>query len=158
MTSDRNDHTDAEFARRQHLAEMAEDNEGDRRWNRYCSDVEAALGIRSLDGDEAADGYSLDSAYDAFASGLVSAREYALGRRWIPGPFGFGGVKFTPYATSGGQGWAGPFSDKGTAEVALWRVQAAGCSAARIAAHSSQVMTSDNSPIILNCTASAFYS
>lgn len=54
----------------------------DRKWSRFLDEVEIHMGLAkgSMDGDEAVDGYSLDSAYDAFRAG-ISARSYALGRR-----------------------------------------------------------------------------
>jgi hypothetical protein len=54
----------------------------DRKWSLFLDEVETHLGLAkgTMDGDETADGYSLDSAYDAFCAG-ISARSYARGRR-----------------------------------------------------------------------------
>lgn len=51
-------------------------------WLRWCRRAEDMLG-HDLDGDQAADGYSIDGAYDAFREG-ASVVEYVLdvkGRR-----------------------------------------------------------------------------
>lgn len=52
----------------------------ERAWFRYVRQVERALGITNMDGDERLDGYSLDSAYDAFEAGIAPPA-YANGRR-----------------------------------------------------------------------------
>lgn len=64
-----------------HDHEMAVDTSSDRTWYRWIASAEKALGIADLDGDEAVDGYSLDSAYEAFEAG-VTASAYAGG--WRP--------------------------------------------------------------------------
>lgn len=54
----------------------------DRKWSCFVDDIERTLGLAkgALDGDEAEDGYSLDSAHDAFRAG-ISAAAYARGER-----------------------------------------------------------------------------
>lgn len=64
-----NDHTAAEFARREHNYEMgtcAHEAREDAKWFRWCSEVEQLLGIKTLDGDQDANGYSLDFALDHY--------------------------------------------------------------------------------------------
>jgi hypothetical protein len=55
---------------------------GDRAWERFLGECERLLGLEvgSLDGNEAEDGWSLDSAHDAFKAGLTPA-EYVAARR-----------------------------------------------------------------------------
>lgn len=74
-----NDHTDAEFERRQHAYEMGEESPSEKRWYAFCREAEKLLGF-DLDGTESEDGYSLDFAHDAFQAGKSPA-EYAAGVR-----------------------------------------------------------------------------
>jgi hypothetical protein len=55
---------------------------GDRAWERFLAECERLLGLKtgSLDGNEAEDGWSLDSAHDAFKAGLTPAL-YVAARR-----------------------------------------------------------------------------
>lgn len=68
-----NDHTDAEIARREHDYEMGGETASERAWSRFVDDCEEELFKRgygtSLDGNEATDGYSLDTAHEAFRLG-----------------------------------------------------------------------------------------
>jgi len=48
-------------------------------WFAWCNQVERILGD-SLDGDEASDGYSLDSAYEAFVA-RITPTQYCNGQR-----------------------------------------------------------------------------
>ena len=66
---ERNDHTDAEIARREHDYEMGGDTPYERRWDRWRQEVEKLLGLSTLDGDQIEDGYSLDFANEAFDDG-----------------------------------------------------------------------------------------
>lgn len=68
---DRNDHTDAELDRRELAYEMSGDTLESIRFERWCSDVEALMGIDDLDGDDAEDGYSLDEAHGLFLNHTV---------------------------------------------------------------------------------------
>lgn len=54
----------------------------DKKWNAFLNEVERHLGLEqgSMDGNEAEDGYSLDTAYDAFRAG-ISPADYAKGER-----------------------------------------------------------------------------
>lgn len=58
-----------------HAHEMGRDAEADseRKWLRWCGEVERLSGLDSLDGDEAVDGYSLDSAYQWYVDGETPA-------------------------------------------------------------------------------------
>lgn len=83
------DATDLEIARREHAAEMGDNSSADRAWYAWAGRVEACLAqlgwdekfsggpkigkSRGLDGADAETGYSLDSAYDAWRSGLTVA-------------------------------------------------------------------------------------
>lgn len=49
-------------------------------------------------------------------------------------------------------GYVGPFATRQQAEQFLAHALTKGCQSARITAHSSHVMTSDNNPIVLNVT------
>lgn len=69
------DATDAEIARREHDAEMGGESRSDRAWSRFYGRAERALAEAgfvspangsTIDGDEAEDGFSIDSAYDAW--------------------------------------------------------------------------------------------
>jgi hypothetical protein len=60
---------------------------GDAPWFAYVAACDKALGLRAgsdCDGNEATDGYSLDSCYDAYRVG-ISAADYAKGARKQPG-------------------------------------------------------------------------
>lgn len=61
-------------------------------------------------------------------------------------------IRFNPYAHWEGSGFAGPFEDQAAADKFLEHAKARGRDNARICAHSSMVMTSDNSPIVVNVT------
>jgi hypothetical protein len=94
-----NDHTDAEFARRETAREMGEESPSDRAWSRFYDAVEAEIVARGwdeaftngksrgLDGADDETGYSIDGAHDAFEArrtvaeyvAQVSARRAALG-------------------------------------------------------------------------------
>ena len=55
----------------------------DRRWSRWLKSADVALGLKpgtDCDGDESVDGYSLDTAYDAFRAGIEPV-VYAAGER-----------------------------------------------------------------------------
>ena len=72
-----NDHTDAEYARREHDYEMGETPQ-DYAWDKWANAVEARLlGLAfttlksGLDGDQETDGFSLDFAYDFFRDGAT---------------------------------------------------------------------------------------
>ena len=65
-------HLDTSF----HDHEMTIDTAADRRWSRWCADVERILDIATLAGDGAADGYSLDDAFDAYEAG-AKPHQYA---------------------------------------------------------------------------------
>lgn len=59
--------------------------DGDRDWNTWCSQAEMLMSampgwLGDLDGNEETNGYSLDSAYDAYMYG-ISPAEYAAGKR-----------------------------------------------------------------------------
>lgn len=62
-------------------------------------------------------------------------------------------IKFTAYDKEaiGSHGYAGPFKSRAAAQHFLDHCHATGRECARIASHSSQVMTSDTSPIVMNC-------
>lgn len=62
------------------MYEMEKDSVGDWRWARWVRETEKLMGI-DLDGNEATDGYSMDSAYEAFLADK-SPLEYAGG--WRP--------------------------------------------------------------------------
>lgn len=72
----RNDHTDAELARREHEAEMGVISNDENRWFAWVDRAERLLGLDSLDGDAVEDGYSLDDAHDRFEAGMP-AEDYA---------------------------------------------------------------------------------
>jgi hypothetical protein len=55
------------IAERQH--EFGGPTQRERDWAKFVRDVRKALGLNSLDGDQDADGYSLDRAHDYFADG-----------------------------------------------------------------------------------------
>jgi hypothetical protein len=57
------------IAERQH--EFGGDTASDRAWKNFVNQVELIMQIDNLDGDQAADGYSLDFAYDLFVDGLT---------------------------------------------------------------------------------------
>lgn len=69
------DNDEAELERRRHLYEMDHPSDEDERWLKFCRDAELLIG-QGLDGDEATDGFSLDSAHDAFKAGKKPV-EYA---------------------------------------------------------------------------------
>ncbi len=50
------------------------------RFERFADEIKRLMGVTDLDADEFVDGYSIDSASDAFDEGM-SAVEYAAGRR-----------------------------------------------------------------------------
>jgi len=59
---------------------------GDRDWNTWCNRAEMLMSaipgwLGDLDGDEETNGYSLDSAYEAYRHG-ISPAEYAKGQRY----------------------------------------------------------------------------
>jgi hypothetical protein len=60
--------------------EKSWDTPADKAWDVYCDACERLLKISNLDGNETTDGYSLDSAYDAWKAGIPAA-EYAQGKR-----------------------------------------------------------------------------
>ena len=65
------------------FADSAAMSRTDRAWNHWLKAADAALGLPAdtdCDGDERFDGYSLDTAYEAFEEG-ISAADYAAGRR-----------------------------------------------------------------------------
>lgn len=64
-----NDHTDAEYARRELAYEMGEETGEDKRWDAWVKQVCYILKLDSLDGDEKEDGYSLDGAREYFDEG-----------------------------------------------------------------------------------------
>ena len=68
-----NDHTDAEYARRELAYEMGEQSAEERAFERFCEpatsllvDVGATTPEQGIDGDQETDGFSLDFAYDWF--------------------------------------------------------------------------------------------
>lgn len=66
----------------QDVWEMEQDTAADRSWYRWVDAASKLLGLSEcMDGDEQADGYSLDSAYDAWRAGKTPA-EYVAG--WRP--------------------------------------------------------------------------
>lgn len=77
-----NDHTDAEYARRELAYEMGGDGPEDARWNKWSAEVEKLLidaGVTDeatgLDGGQTEDGFSIDFAYDSFLADF-SVLEY----------------------------------------------------------------------------------
>lgn len=60
--------------------EKAWEPEGPQPWDHFVDSVCAMLGVTNDDGDEMADGYSLDTMHDAFRAGM-SPTEYAGGKR-----------------------------------------------------------------------------
>lgn len=62
-------------------------------------------------------------------------------------------MQHKPYNRNATLGYVGPFATREQAQLFLDFAIHCGCDAARIAPHSSQVMTSDNSPIVVNVTA-----
>lgn len=62
-----------------HRHEMGIETASDLAWDRWCVLAQKRLGVTSLDGDEAEDGFSIDSAYEAFAAGRSPA-DYTDGR------------------------------------------------------------------------------
>lgn len=71
-----NDHTDAEYDRREHMAEMGDDTPAEVAYFAWLHHLEEALEISDIDGDEKRDGYSLDSASDFYDEGM-SVKEAA---------------------------------------------------------------------------------
>jgi hypothetical protein len=71
-----NDHTDAEFARREHDYEMGGESASDRAWTRFYKEVSDFIILRgwgrSGDGDQEKDGFSLDYAYEAWEDGKTA--------------------------------------------------------------------------------------
>lgn len=75
------DATEAEFARREHAAEMGAESRSDRAWSRFYDAADKAIRARGwqrshdagLDGDDDVDGYSIDAAYEAFEAGASVA-------------------------------------------------------------------------------------
>lgn len=61
-------------ARLDHAREMGEDSPSDRAWFAFCREVENLLGVETLDGDYAADGYCLDEAHGLFINGTSPAK------------------------------------------------------------------------------------
>jgi hypothetical protein len=49
----------------------------EKRWLKWVRPVERLAGLKTLDGDQEADGYSLDYAHDAFMDGLTVAEYVA---------------------------------------------------------------------------------
>lgn len=64
-----------EAAQEFHAHEMGGDTPHERRYFAWLRLVEKALGLKSLDGDEREDGYSLDGAHDAFCE-AKTVKEY----------------------------------------------------------------------------------
>lgn len=60
--------------------ELGVETPGERRWLLWLSQVEALLGVDSLDGDQENNGYSLDFASDAFDRGETPEEYVQLGR------------------------------------------------------------------------------
>lgn len=57
-----------------HFAQGERETASDRAWDAWTRKTAKLLGLDSLDGDEARDGYSLDFAYDAYANGETPER------------------------------------------------------------------------------------
>lgn len=112
------DATDQEIARREHNREMGGGDATDRAWTSFFIGCTNALILRgygtSLDGDEKTDGYSIDSAYDAFRLGhtvaeymeVVTADRHELGLSTVDVPPAHddfldwpNGLGFTPCST-----------------------------------------------------------
>lgn len=60
--------------------ERAWEPEGPQPWDSYVDKCVRMLGVEHEDGDEAIDGYSLDSMHAAYQAGM-SAEDYAKGAR-----------------------------------------------------------------------------
>lgn len=59
------------------LQDECYESDEDRRWEKFCADVARLLNLPHLDGDQATDGYSLDSAQGMFEGGCT-AKECAI--------------------------------------------------------------------------------
>ena len=60
--------------------EKAWESQGAQPWDSYVDKIVRLMGVENEDGDEATDGYSIDSMGDAFDAGIV-AEDYAKGVR-----------------------------------------------------------------------------
>jgi hypothetical protein len=63
-------------------------------------------------------------------------------------------IRFNPFGgKAGGPGYTSPFEDWAAAEAFAEHCRLRESHSARVCTHSSMVMTSDNSPIVVNCRA-----